>query len=113
MAADAPDRDMATALMALEGTAEAIGEREYAGVRCTAKRLPMQGPKTETCVSKVRGWPVALYMQFDAPENGGLQWYRATRIDERACIRASEIAIPAGVKIEDRRDAAGENQDGT
>ena len=99
-----PDRDMMALLNSLEATAEPIGEREYAGVKCIAKRIPTQGPKTETCVRKYHGWPVALYLQYDLPEQGGLQWFRAVRIDERACVRGSDIAIPAGAKrVEGRK----------
>jgi len=100
---DEPDGDTVAAMLALEDTAEPIGEREYAGAKCMAKRIPMQGPKTETCVRKYHGWPVALYLQFDMPDNGGLQWYRATRITEQACIRNGEFAIPADAKVIDRR----------
>jgi hypothetical protein len=98
-----PDRDMAAALVVLESTAEPIGKREYAGVECVAKRIPMQGPRTETCVRSYHGWPVALYLQFDMPEAGGLQWFRATRVNERACVSGSEIAIPADAKLVDKR----------
>lgn len=98
-----PDDDAIAAMLALEGAAELIGERDYAGAKCMAKRIPMQGPKTETCVRNYHGWPVALYLQFDMPENGGLQWYRAIRITERACIASSEFAIPADARIIGRR----------
>lgn len=101
-----PDRDTAAALVALESTAEPIGEREYAGVECMAKRIPMQGARTETCVRTYHGWPVALYLQFEMPEAGGLQWFRATRINEQACVRDSEVAIPADAKLVDRRRKA-------
>ena len=98
-----PGEDAIAALLAVEDTAEPIGERDYAGARCMAKRIPMQGPRTETCVRKYHGWPVALYLQFDMPENGGLQWYRATRITERACINGNEFTIPADARVIDQR----------
>ncbi len=101
--ASEPDGDTMAAILALEGTAEVIGEREYAGVICVAKRIPMLGPKTETCVRSYHGWPIALYLQFDMPDAGGLQWFRATRINEHACVESREIAIPASAKIIDRR----------
>jgi hypothetical protein len=106
VAIDEPDRDTAAALVALESTAESIGKREYAGVECVAKRIPMQGARTETCVRNYHGWPVALYLQFDMPEAGGLQWFRATRINEQACVRGSDVAIPANAKPVDRRKKA-------
>ncbi|HEY6643432.1 hypothetical protein [Povalibacter sp.] len=106
IAVDAPDRDMTAMLLAMEGTAETIGDREYAGVRCVAKRIPMQGPRTETCVRSYHGWPIALYLQIDMPEAGGLQWFRANRIDEHACMRGSEVAIPADAKMIDKRGRA-------
>ncbi|HMN43438.1 MAG TPA: hypothetical protein PKE27_02640 [Povalibacter sp.] len=101
-AIDEPDDDTADALLSLESSAEMIGEREYAGARCMAKRIPMLGARTETCVRQYHGWPVALYLQFDMPENGGLQWFRATKIVQGACMPEHEAAVPADAQFVDR-----------
>lgn len=97
------DSDTLEAMVALEAQGQSIGEREYGGVRCTQKRIPMQGPRTEACVHNFHGWPVALYLQFDLPTAGGLQWYRATNVTPISCISPSEVSLPQGVAIVDKR----------
>ena len=98
---DTRDRDPDTlaALVALDESSALIGEREYAGVRCKAKRVPLHGPRTETCVHRFHRWPVALYLQFDLPEAGGLQWYRAIRVNQNACIAGRDLSLPQDVRI--------------
>ena len=105
----APDSDLLTALTALENTAEPAGERDYGGAHCMAKRVPMHGARSETCVRDFHGWPVALQLQFDAAERGGLQWYRATSIRESACMPEAELRVPDGVPIEEDRRRLGLN----
>jgi hypothetical protein len=96
------DPDTLAALMTFEDGSPVLGEREYAGVRCTAKRVPAFGPRSETCVQRFHDWPVALYLQFDMPEAGGLQWYRAVRVERNACIASRDVSLPPGVRIVER-----------
>lgn len=95
-----PDEHLADALQEFEKMNVAVGEREYGGVKCLQKRVPAAGAQSETCVRNYFGWPIALYMQFHIPDIG-MQWYRATRVRENACMQASEWALPSGTRIID------------
>jgi hypothetical protein len=103
----APDAQMRGLLDALEGQLEDRGERTFAGLRCRAKHAPMFGPDAETCVVRIQGWPVALYLQMPGPEQN---WYRATRIRHGVCPSPAEAALPHKPTLE--QDSDEESQPG-
>jgi hypothetical protein len=98
----ARDRDTAAALIGLSAAEPTIGEREYAGMRCSVKRIPKH-EGAEACVTQIEGRNVALYLKYDVPEFGGMQGYRATRITSDTCMKTSELSIPSDVPVKDAR----------
>lgn len=77
-----------------------LDERQYAGVGCMAKRMPMMGPESESCVAQIAGRAVALYWQMGSDK--GLQWYRANRVRSSVCVPAGDLRIPPGVAVRTR-----------
>lgn len=96
-----PDRDVRAFLGYLESDTVDLGDRTYAGLRCRAKHIPMLGAQSEACVVDINGWPVALYLQMPGAE---LNWYRATRITRGVCASAADVALPVGVRVEERAE---------
>ncbi len=86
----ARESELLGALIEFDSDAPLLGERHYAGVRCTAKRLPAFGPTAEACVAEFLGWPIGLYVQHDGGERG-VQWFRATYIQHDVCIAPSTL----------------------
>lgn len=105
-----PDEATSAFLGFLENDLPLIGKRTIAGTECTAKRMPMLGEKTEACVVKIDGWPVALELKLTGAGDETSS-YRATRIDRGVCIERADLELPRGTKIEVEEEQAEEESD--
>jgi hypothetical protein len=89
----------------------AVGKQQYAGMECMARKVNGALDQAQACIRDIKGWPITLYFQhMDSLLTKELQWKRAVKFEQQACVAAADLAVSRDVTIEDDA-ASGEDEE--